>query len=73
MAWASSVAVRISAAMPAMKKMQSGKIIFVGSESALRGARYGSLYCAAKFGLRGFGESLAVDLDGNAIAQAILH
>ncbi len=40
------------------KKQQRSDIIFVGSESALHGGRYGSIYSAAKFALRGFSQSL---------------
>ena len=41
-----------------LKQQQRGDIVFVGSESALQGARYGSIYSAAKFALRGFSQSL---------------
>lgn len=41
-----------------LKRQQSGKIIIIGSEAALNGAKKGSLYCAAKFALRGFCQSL---------------
>ncbi len=42
----------------ALKTQARGNIIFMGSEAALSGSRQGSLYCAAKFGLRGFAQSL---------------
>lgn len=41
-----------------LKQQHRSDIIFIGSESALQGARYGSIYCAAKFGIRGFAQSL---------------
>jgi len=37
-------------------------LVFIGSTSALQGARYGSLYSAAKFGLRGVAQSLSHEL-----------
>ena len=41
-----------------LKKQSHGNLIFMGSEASLSGGRQGSLYCAAKFGLRGFAQSL---------------
>ena len=39
--------------IPVLKRRNGGDLIFIGSAAALRGARKGSVYCAAKFGLRG--------------------
>jgi len=44
--------------LPHLKKIRKGNIIFIGSESALKGGKNGSLYSAAKFGLRGFSQSV---------------
>ena len=44
--------------LPHLKKVRKGNIIFIGSESALKGGKNGSLYSAAKFGLRGFSQSI---------------
>ncbi|MCB1755347.1 MAG: SDR family NAD(P)-dependent oxidoreductase [Gammaproteobacteria bacterium] len=41
-----------------LKRQARSDIVFIGSESALQGGRYGSLYSAAKFGLRGFAQAL---------------
>jgi len=41
-----------------LKKQARGNLVFMGSEAALSGSRQGSLYCAAKFGLRGFAQAL---------------
>ena len=41
-----------------LKKQSRSDIVFIGSEAALAGAKYGSLYSAAKFGMRGFSQSL---------------
>ena len=46
------------ALIPLMKKQKKGKIIFIGSESALQGGQQGSIYSVAKFGLRGFSQAL---------------
>lgn len=53
-----SHAILTKAILPGMKQAQRGDIIFLGSESALQGARQGSIYCASKFALRGFAQSL---------------
>ena len=44
--------------LPHLKKIRKGNIIFIGSESALKGGKNGSLYSTAKFGLRGFSQSI---------------
>ena len=46
------------AALPLLKKHSRSDLIFIGSESSMQGGRYGSLYSAAKFGLRGAAQSL---------------
>ena len=46
------------ALIPLMKKQKKGKIIFIGSDSALQGGKQGSIYSVAKFGLRGFSQAL---------------
>ena len=45
--------------LPIMKQHDAcSDIIFIGSESARQGGKEGSVYCASKFGLRGFAQSL---------------
>ena len=44
--------------LPQFKKAGRGHLVFLGSEAALRGGQKGSLYCAAKFALRGFAQAL---------------
>lgn len=50
--------------IPHFKKRDRSNIVFIGSTSALTGARYGSLYSAAKFGLRGTAQALSHELAG---------
>lgn len=59
--------------LPGMKQRASGKIIFMGSESALSGARKGSIYCASKFALRGFSQSLRQECKQQNIAVTIIN
>lgn len=44
--------------MPQLKKLEHSDIIFIGSEAALEGGQQGTIYCASKFALRGFAQSL---------------
>jgi len=44
--------------LPGLKQHPRSDIIFIASESALQAGRYGSLYSAAKFGIRGAAQSL---------------
>lgn len=50
--------------IPDFKSMDRSDIVFIGSTSALNGARYGSIYSAAKFGLRGAAQALNHELAG---------
>ena len=57
--------------MPGMKQTNFGDIVLIGSESALSGARAGSIYCASKFAIRGFAQSLRADCS-NANIRVLL-
>ena len=59
--------------LPHFKRNKMGDIIFIGSEAGLIGAKNGSLYCAAKFGLRGFTESLSKDVASKNIRVSIIN
>lgn len=54
--------------LPSLRKCPRSDIVFIGSTSALQGARYGSVYSAAKFGLRGVAQSLT-----HEVASANCH
>ena len=59
--------------LPHFKKMKMGDIIFIGSEAGLLGAKNGSLYCAAKFGLRGFSQAISKDVSNKNIRVSIIN
>ena len=59
--------------LPHFKRNKMGDIIFIGSEAGLSGAKNGSLYCTAKFGLRGFSEALSKDVVNNNIRVSIIN
>lgn len=50
--------------LPSLRKRTRSDLIFIGSTSALQGARYGSLYSAAKFALRGVAQALSHEVAG---------
>lgn len=56
-----------NAFLPAMIERGSGHIVNISSLAGWVGSHGLSAYCASKFGLRGFGESLAADLEGTGV------
>ena len=59
--------------LPRLKKAGGGHLVFMGSEAALRGARKGSVYCASKFALRGFAQSLRLECAGAGISVTLVN
>ncbi|UPM52497.1 SDR family oxidoreductase [Gottfriedia acidiceleris] len=51
-----------------MKKQDSGTIVNIVSTAGLIGKATESVYCASKFGVKGFTESLVVELTGTPIS-----
>lgn len=61
------------AIVPQMRRQGRGRIVFIGSESALQAGRKGSLYSAAKFGLRGFCLALREDCAADGIQVSLVN
>ena len=59
--------------VPFLKKKNKGKLVYIGSESALDGGKKGSLYSAAKFGLRGFTQSIRAELASRNITVTLIN
>ena len=59
--------------IPYFKTNKRGDIVFIGSESALKGAKKGSLYAAAKFGLRGFMQAIRDECANRNIRVSIIN
>ena len=59
--------------LPHFKRIKIGDIIFIGSEAGLLGEKNGSLYCTAKFGLRGFSEALSKDVANKNIRVSVIN
>jgi 3-hydroxy acid dehydrogenase/malonic semialdehyde reductase len=69
----SSAMVACRSLVPAFRRRGKGRVIFIGSESALNPGRKGALYCAAKFGLRGFCQSLRDDCAADGIQVSLVN
>ncbi|MBL7003803.1 MAG: SDR family oxidoreductase [Gammaproteobacteria bacterium] len=59
--------------LPSFRKTDNSKMIFIGSESAKIAGKKGAVYCASKFGLRGFTESLREDCAANKIGVNLIN
>jgi NAD(P)-dependent dehydrogenase (short-subunit alcohol dehydrogenase family) len=61
------------AALPVMRSARKGRIFNVSSLGGLLGVQFGSLYCATKFALEGFSESLAKEVAPFGILVTIIE
>lgn len=59
--------------IPIFKHRGSGDIIFIGSESAITAGKQGTIYSAAKFGLRGFSQALRRECATNGIRVGLIN
>ncbi|MBX2849503.1 MAG: SDR family NAD(P)-dependent oxidoreductase [Acidiferrobacterales bacterium] len=57
--------------LPSFKQQAGKDIVLIGSESALQGAKQGTVYCASKFAIRGLAQSLRAEC-ANADIRVIL-
>ena len=59
--------------VPVFRRQGEGRLIFIGSESALRAGKKGALYSAAKYGLRGFCQALREDCGSDGIQVSLVN
>lgn len=59
--------------LPRMRRRGQGRLVFIGSESALAAGKKGAIYCATKFGLRGFCLSLREDCASDGIQVSLIN
>ncbi len=59
--------------VPRFKQCRQGDIVVIGSEAALRGGRYGAVYSATKFALRGFVQALRHECASRGVRVAIVN
>jgi 3-hydroxy acid dehydrogenase/malonic semialdehyde reductase len=63
----------VKALLPALKRKDHGDLIFIGSEAALKGSRKGGIYCAAKFAVRGFTQSLREECGKSNVRVCLIN
>lgn len=59
--------------LPHLKKQERSDIIFIGSEASLAGKQKGSIYCASKFALRGFAQSLREECSRSSVHVSMVQ
>jgi NADP-dependent 3-hydroxy acid dehydrogenase YdfG len=59
--------------LPLFKNKGQGNLIFIGSEAALQGRRKGTVYCAAKFAIRGFAQALREECATSNVRVALIN
>ncbi len=59
--------------LPHLKKQARADIIFIGSEAGLAGKRKGSIYCASKFAIRGFAQSLREECSTSSVRVSLIQ
>lgn len=68
-----SQALLVKLILPKMKKNKKGQIILIGSECSLEGQKKGSIYCASKFALRGFSQSIRKECVSSSISVTLIN
>lgn len=61
------------ALLPALKRSGRGELIFIGSETALAGGRYGAVYAATKAGIAGFARALRLECASSGVRVAVIN
>jgi NAD(P)-dependent dehydrogenase (short-subunit alcohol dehydrogenase family) len=61
------------AVLPVLRKQRSGHVVTISSSAGLAGFEYGSAYAASKFGVDGWMESLAPELEPFGIHTTIVN
>ena len=59
--------------VPYFKAQSSGRLVYIGSEAALQGAKKGTAYCASKFGLRGFVQALSAECRQAGLSVSLIN
>ncbi|MDH5378493.1 MAG: SDR family oxidoreductase [Gammaproteobacteria bacterium] len=63
----------VRAFLPYLKRHSHSNLIILGSEAALNGGKQGSVYCASKFALRGFAQSLRQECARSGLAVSMVN
>jgi NADP-dependent 3-hydroxy acid dehydrogenase YdfG len=59
--------------LPALKSHAPSDVVVMGSESAIRGGKRGTVYSAAKFGLRGFAQALRAECAASSVRVTLIN
>ncbi len=59
--------------VPRFKQRRQGDIVVIGSEAALQGGRYGAVYSATKFALRGLVQSLRHECAPRSVRVTLIN
>jgi len=68
-----SQALLVRLALPKLKQNARGDVVFIGSEAALNGAKNGAMYCASKFAIRGFAQSLREECSKSGVRISLIN
>jgi len=61
------------AVLPVMRQQRAGRVFNISSIAGIRGGMGGSLYCASKFAIEGFSESLAQEVESFGIHVTVVE
>ena len=61
------------ALLPTLRKQPHSDLLFIGSETALAGGRYGAVYSASKAALRGFAEALRGECSRSGVRVSMIN
>jgi NADP-dependent 3-hydroxy acid dehydrogenase YdfG len=56
-----------------LKRKSRSDLCYIGSEAALKGSRKGAIYCASKFALRGFTQSLREECSKSGMRVCLIN
>ena len=59
--------------LPVLKKKKKTDIILIGSEASLAGGKYGSVYCASKFAIRGLAQSIRQECNRQGVRVCLIN
>jgi len=59
--------------LPRLKQQERSDVVFIGSEAALSGGKNGAMYCASKFALRGFSQSLRDECSKSGVRVTLIN
>ncbi|MDH5257654.1 MAG: SDR family oxidoreductase [Gammaproteobacteria bacterium] len=59
--------------LPRLKQQEKSDVLFIGSEAALAGGKNGAMYCASKFAIRGFSQSLREEASKSGVRVSLIN